>query len=83
MAASQRPLSLTAGLEPTTQTAWKTIPSWYLVPAADKTIPPEVERSMARRAGSHTVEIPSSHAAMVSNPGPVADLIRTAATAQS
>jgi pimeloyl-ACP methyl ester carboxylesterase len=83
MAASQRPLSLTAGLEPTTQTAWKTIPSWYLVAAADKTIPPEVERSMARRAGSHTVEIPSSHAAMVSNPGPVADLIRTAATAQS
>jgi pimeloyl-ACP methyl ester carboxylesterase len=82
MAASQQPLSLAAGLEATTQAAWKTIPSWDLVAANDRTIPPEAERSMARRAGSHTVEIPSSHAAMVSNPGPVADLIRAAATAQ-
>lgn len=83
MQATQRPFSVAAFTEPSGTPAWKTIPSWYLVPAADKTIPPEVERSMARRAGSHTVEIPSSHAAMVSNPGPVADLIRTAATAQS
>lgn len=79
MAATQRPTTLAAGLEPTTQVAWKTIPSWYLVARDDQIIPADVERFMAQRAGSHTVEIPSSHAAMVSNPGPVADLIRTAA----
>jgi pimeloyl-ACP methyl ester carboxylesterase len=82
MAASQRPLNLTAGLEGTTQTAWKTIPSWYLVASNDRVIPPEAERSMARRAGSTTVEIPSSHAAMVSNPDTVANLIRSAANAR-
>jgi pimeloyl-ACP methyl ester carboxylesterase len=81
MAAAQRPTTLAAGLEPTAKVAWKTIPSWYLVAQNDKTIPPEAQRSMARRAGAHTVEIPSAHAAMVSNPGPVTDLIRTAANA--
>jgi pimeloyl-ACP methyl ester carboxylesterase len=79
MAASQRPITLAAGLEPTAHVAWKTIPSWYLVAKDDKVIPPEVHRFMSRRAGAHTVEIASAHAAMVSNPGPVADLIRTAA----
>jgi pimeloyl-ACP methyl ester carboxylesterase len=82
MAAAQRPLSLAAGQEPTTRVAWKTIPSWYLVARDDRIIPPDVHRAMSRRAGAHTVEIPSAHAAMVSNPGPVADLIRTAANAQ-
>jgi pimeloyl-ACP methyl ester carboxylesterase len=79
MAVTQRPITLNVGLEPTAQSAWKTIPSWYLVAQDDRVIPPDVERYMAERAGSHTVEISSSHAAMVSNPGPVADLIRTAA----
>lgn len=79
MAGSQRPITLTGLLEGAKQTAWRTIPSWYLVAQNDKAIPPDVERFMARRAGSHTVEIPSSHSAMVSNSGPVADLIRTAA----
>jgi pimeloyl-ACP methyl ester carboxylesterase len=79
MADSQRPLSLGAGAEATTQVAWKTIPSWFLVAQNDRTIPPDLERMFARRAGSHTVEIPSSHAAMVSNPGPVTDLLRAAA----
>ena len=53
--------------------------SWYLVARQDQTIPPDAERFMARRAGAHTVEINSSHVAMMSNPDPVTDLIRTAA----
>jgi pimeloyl-ACP methyl ester carboxylesterase len=81
MAASQRPLSLTVGLEATNRAAWKTIPSWFLVAANDRVIPPAAERSMAKRAGSTTVEISSSHAAMVSNPDTVANLIRSAANA--
>jgi pimeloyl-ACP methyl ester carboxylesterase len=59
--------------------AWKTLPSWYLVAAGDEALPPEVERMFADRMGATTVEIPSSHVAMVSHPGNVAQLIETAA----
>ena len=55
--------------------AWKTLPSWYLVAADDQALPPEAERQFAARMGATTVEIPSSHVAMVSHPGEVAQLI--------
>lgn len=79
MAASQRPGSFATGLEPSGEPAWKTIPTWYMVAKQDRTIPPDAERFMARRAGAQTVEIDSSHVAMISNPDPVTDLIRAAA----
>jgi pimeloyl-ACP methyl ester carboxylesterase len=60
--------------------AWKTIPSWYLVASEDHTIPPTAERAMAARAGATTIEIDSSHVAMVSHSGVVADLVIDAAT---
>jgi pimeloyl-ACP methyl ester carboxylesterase len=50
-----------------------------MVARQDQAIPPATERFMAQRAGSHTVEIDSSHAAPVSHPSEVAGLIRTAA----
>ena len=59
--------------------AWKSLPCWYLVAANDEAIPPAAERQFASRMGAVTVEVPSSHVAMVSHPGDVADLIRTAA----
>jgi pimeloyl-ACP methyl ester carboxylesterase len=61
--------------------AWKTLPSWYLVAADDQALPPDAERLFASRMGATTVEIPSSHVAMVSHPGDVAQLIETAAEA--
>jgi pimeloyl-ACP methyl ester carboxylesterase len=61
--------------------AWKTLPSWYLVAADDEAIPPPVERQFADRMGATTIEIPSSHVAMVSHPRDVAQLIETAAEA--
>jgi pimeloyl-ACP methyl ester carboxylesterase len=64
--------------------AWKSLPSWYLVATEDEAIPPDAERMFARRMGATTVEVPSSHAAMVSHPGEVVRLIRAAAqTVQS
>jgi pimeloyl-ACP methyl ester carboxylesterase len=59
--------------------AWKTLPSWYLVAADDEALPPQAERQFAARMGAATVEISSSHVAMVSHPGDVAQLIETAA----
>jgi pimeloyl-ACP methyl ester carboxylesterase len=63
--------------------AWKSQPSWYLVAADDQAIPPDAERQFAARMGATTVEIPSSHVAMVSHPDDVAQLIETAAGAVS
>jgi pimeloyl-ACP methyl ester carboxylesterase len=61
--------------------AWKTLPSWYLVAADDEALPPAAERLFATRMGATTVEIPSSHVAMVSHPSEVAELIEAAANA--
>jgi pimeloyl-ACP methyl ester carboxylesterase len=59
--------------------AWKTLPSWYLVAANDEAIPPPAERQFAARMGATTVEIASSHVAMVSHPDDVTQLIEAAA----
>jgi len=80
MAAAQRPSTIASGSEPSGEPAWKTIPSWYMVAKQDRVIPPDAERFMAKRAGAHTVEIDSSHVAMISHPDAVTDLIRSAAT---
>jgi len=59
--------------------AWKALPSWYLVATNDEAIPPDAERLFASRMGATTVEVPSSHVAMVSHPDEVAQLIKKAA----
>jgi pimeloyl-ACP methyl ester carboxylesterase len=61
--------------------AWKSHPSWYLVATSDEAIPPDAERMFARRMGATTVEVPSSHLAMVSHPDDVVKLIGAAARA--
>jgi pimeloyl-ACP methyl ester carboxylesterase len=81
MYAVQQPLATSAFAQVMGVPAWKTQPSWYLVAAADQALPAEAERTFASRMGATTVEIPSSHVAMVSHPGDVARLIKTAADA--
>jgi len=81
MYAVQQPLAGSAFGDVMGVPAWKTLPSWYLVAADDEAIPPPVERQFAERMGATTIEIPSSHVAMVSHPGDVAQLIETAAEA--
>jgi len=61
--------------------AWKSFPTWYMVAAGDEVIPPDAERQFAARMGATTVEIPTSHVAMVSHPDEVVDLIKSAARA--
>jgi pimeloyl-ACP methyl ester carboxylesterase len=63
--------------------AWKTLPCWYLVATDDQAIPPDAERQFASRMGAVTIEIPSSHLAMVSHPDDAAQLITAAADATS
>jgi pimeloyl-ACP methyl ester carboxylesterase len=81
MAAGQRGVAVSGLVTPSGVPGWRTIPSWYMVSADDATIPPEAERAMAARAGAHTVEVASSHVAMISHPREVTELIVTAAEA--
>lgn len=83
MARTQRPLTLAALLEQSAAPAWRTITSWYMVAGNDLAIPPATERFMAERAKATTVEIASSHAAQVSHPDAVTDLILAAARSAS
>ena len=59
--------------------AWRSKPSWYIVAAGDKTVPPALERDSAKRMGAKTVELQSSHVPMLSQPQAVLDVIRAAA----
>jgi pimeloyl-ACP methyl ester carboxylesterase len=81
MYAVQQPIAMSIFEEVLGVPAWKTLPSWYLVATDDQALPPDAERLFATRMGATTVEIPSSHVAMVSHPREVAELIETAAKA--
>jgi pimeloyl-ACP methyl ester carboxylesterase len=61
--------------------AWKSHPAWFLVATDDEAIPPDVERMFAKRMGATTVEVASSHLAMVSHPGETVSLIKAASQA--
>ena len=49
-AAAQRPITDIAFSEPTTEPAWKTIPSWFVYGDRDTAIPPKLRAFMAERA---------------------------------
>jgi pimeloyl-ACP methyl ester carboxylesterase len=82
MADSQVPWGVGALTGAVTDPAWKNKPSYYLVAADDRMIPPPAQRMMAERAGSTVVETAGSHAAYVSKPQAVADIIEQAANAR-
>ena len=79
MHAVQQPLHTNALGDVMGAPAWRSLPSWYLVAENDEAIPPDAERLFAQRMGATTVEVASSHVAMVSHPGDVVGLIETAA----
>ncbi len=64
-----------------TTPAWRSKPSWMLVPGKDRIINPDLERWYAARAKSHKVEVAgASHSVYVSRPKEVAALIEEAAS---
>jgi pimeloyl-ACP methyl ester carboxylesterase len=80
MAISQVPISTDAFTHKVTNPAWKTKPTWYMVATEDRSINPEQERMMAKRAHATTVEVKASHVAYMSHPKEAAKLIEEAAT---
>jgi pimeloyl-ACP methyl ester carboxylesterase len=81
MAHSQAMLAKAAGGAPVTAAAWRQKKSWALIATRDQNINPDLERSMAKRAGSETIEVAGSHAVYASQPEEVARLIERAAKA--
>ena len=81
LAATQIPVAMKAMGGTITQPAWKSKPSWFVIAASDRAIPPEYERMMAARIKATTTTAPSSHVVMLSKPEAVIHTIETAAHA--
>ncbi len=54
--AQQRPTSVFVFATPSGPGAWHDLPSWYAISGADRAIDPDLQRFMAERAGSTTVQ---------------------------
>lgn len=80
MAESQVLISADSFTHQVTSPAWKSKPTWYMVATADRSINPDQERMMAKRAKAKTIEVNSSHVAYMSHPKETAKLIEEAAT---
>ncbi|WP_406331579.1 alpha/beta fold hydrolase [Streptomyces sp. NBC_00203] len=81
LADSQVPWGVDALGGTVTQPAWRAKPSFYLVAADDRMIPPPAQRAMAERAGATVAETGGSHAVYVSKPGEVVAIVKKAASA--
>src|ERR1700733_10919711 len=79
MAVSQVRISTDSFTHKVTSPAWKTKPTWYMVATEDRSINPDQERMMAKRAHATTVEVNSSHVAYMSHAKEAAKLIEEAA----
>lgn len=81
MASSQVMPAVESYTAAVTRPAWRSKPSWAVVATADRMVNPHLERWMARRAKSTTVEIRASHVAFLSHPVEIAKVIEQAAAA--
>jgi pimeloyl-ACP methyl ester carboxylesterase len=78
MFAVQQPLAASTLEDVMGTPSWKSLPTWFAVAQHDEVIPPDAERQFAQRMGATTVELDSSHVAMISHPDEVTDLIESA-----
>jgi pimeloyl-ACP methyl ester carboxylesterase len=80
---SQLPIAMSAFETRLTKAAWRSKPSWAIVATEDKAFGQGMLHGMARRIGATIVEIPGSHAAFITQPKAIADVIDCAARAAS
>jgi len=79
VAATQGAFSLKAVNAPVTVAAWHKVPSFMVITTNDQIASPQMQRDEARRMNAKSVEVASSHVAMLSHPDVVARLIIDAA----
>lgn len=68
---------------PITKAAWLDKPAYGLVATEDKSIAPEIQRTMYKRSNTHVTEIKGSHVIFMSHPEAVAKVIIEAAAKAS
>lgn len=78
LAAVQRPISAACISVPVGRPLWRDLPSWFLVAERDRMIPPDNQRFMAERMTARMRAHPVDHAPIVTAPGVVLDIIRSA-----
>jgi len=81
IAATQRPLTISANTTPSGPPAWKSLPSWAVIGLEDRVIPADTQRKMAERAGATITDVAASHVSMVSHPQVTIDAILAAVAA--
>lgn len=79
MYASQGPIAGKSFTTALTQAAWKTKPSYAIVATEDKSINPDLERTMYKRIGAIVTELKGSHVIFMSKAKAIADVIEAAA----
>ncbi|MFF3904932.1 alpha/beta hydrolase [Streptomyces sp. NPDC001848] len=82
LSVTQRPIAQGALTGRSGPPAWASKPSWYAIAAADRMLSPTAQRFMAQRMAANEHVLDASHAAVLSQPGAVAAMIREAATAR-
>ena len=80
---SQLPIAMSAFETRLTQAAWRSKPSWAIIATEDRAFGEGMLRGMAQRIGATIVEIPGSHAAFLTQPAAIADVIDRAARSVS
>ena len=81
MSISQVPIAAASFDAKVTVAAWSKKPSFAVIPQRDRQINPDLERFMAKRAKSETLELPGSHVIFLVHPKEVAAVIEKAAEA--
>ncbi len=79
VAATQGPFHVRATTAPVSRAAWREKPTFMVVATKDSIISPQLQRHQAEAAKATTIEVPSSHVAMLAHPREVAELIIKAA----
>ena len=79
MSISQVPIAASSFDAKVTVAAWSKKPSFAVIPQQDRQINPDLERFMAGRAKSETLELPGSHVIFLLHPKEVAAVIEKAA----
>jgi pimeloyl-ACP methyl ester carboxylesterase len=65
--------------EKLTVAAWKSKPSWVVISANDRMLPPTMEEASAKKMGATATTLPTCHLAMLEEPAKVAAVIDDAA----
>jgi hypothetical protein len=83
MYASQGPVAGKSFDTQLTEAAWKTKPSYVIVASEDKSINPDIERFMYKRAGAKVTKLHGSHAIFISEAKEVANVFEAAAKGEA